>query len=49
MSDDKTKAEALRIAYDRKTKLGWSFTPEDVGSYAAKMIRALNEGLTNDR
>lgn len=49
MSDDNAKAEALRIAYDRKVKLGWSFTPEDIGSYAAKILRSLNEGLTNDR
>lgn len=44
MHDDNAKAEALRIASS-----GWKFTPEDVGSYAAKMLRALNEGLINER
>lgn len=38
---DRTKAEALRIAYDRLNKLGWRFSFADVGENANKILVAL--------
>ncbi|PQZ29830.1 hypothetical protein CQZ93_06410 [Ochrobactrum vermis] len=39
---DRTKAEALRIAYDRLNKLGWKYSFTDVGVSANKILAALN-------
>lgn len=38
---DRTQAEALRIAYERQVKLGWGFSMADVGKEAAKIIKAM--------
>lgn len=40
---DRTKAEALRIAYDRLNKLGWSFSLTEVGKSANMILDALGE------
>lgn len=40
---DRTKAEALRIAYDRLDKLGWRFSFADVGTNAKAILAALGE------
>ncbi|WPZ13204.1 hypothetical protein T8J41_13670 [Nitratireductor rhodophyticola] len=38
---DRTQAEALRIAEDHLRRLGWKFTPADVGRRAREIIEAL--------
>ncbi len=38
---DRTQAEALRIAEDHLKRLGWKFTPADVGKKAREVIDAL--------
>ena len=39
---DEAIAEALRIAERRLTKLGWSYSDEQVGKVAAAIIAALD-------
>ncbi|APY14276.1 hypothetical protein BKD02_08370 [Brucella sp. 09RB8910] len=38
---DRTKAEALRIAYDRLNKLGWRYSFADVGKSANEILASL--------
>lgn len=44
-SEDRTKAEAIRIAIEVHRSSGWKFQPEDIGYYAAKIINSLNGSL----
>ena len=38
---DRTRAEALRIAYDRLNTLGWKYSFSDVGKSANEILTAL--------
>lgn len=38
---DRTKAEALRIAYDRLNKLGWRYSFTDIGVSANAILSTL--------
>ena len=38
---DRTKAEALRIAYDRLNKLGWRYSFADVGKSANEILSTI--------
>ena len=49
MSRDRTQAEALRIAYENLKRLGWTFSPEDIGKIAARIIKAMDAGQANER
>ncbi len=40
---DRTQAEALRIAEDWLKKMGWRFTPADVGARAKEIIAAMSD------
>jgi len=42
--DDKTKAEALRIAERWLISKGSKFTPSDVGRVATEILNAMKEG-----
>ena len=42
MSDDRTKAEALRIAYEDLKRFGYKYGANDIGFYARKIMEALN-------
>ena len=44
---DRTTAEALRIAEDHLKRLGWKFTPADVGRRAREIIEALTASSSN--
>ena len=39
---DRTNAEALRIAHLHLIKMGWKFSPEDIGATAGRIIAALD-------
>ena len=41
--NDRTKAEALRIAYDILKSLNWRFRGADVGKMAREIIAALEQ------
>jgi uncharacterized protein (DUF169 family) len=43
--NDKTKAEALRIAEAYLIRMGWRFEPEVIGRKAAEIINSLEKGL----
>lgn len=45
MMNDRTQAEALRISEEYLKRSGWKFTPEAVGTTAAKIIGAFNAEL----
>lgn len=38
---DRTTAEALRLAKAHLEKLGWKYTPEDIGTIARVIIDAV--------
>jgi hypothetical protein len=40
---DMTKAEALRIAYDRLKCLGWRYEHSAIGEVAADILKALDK------
>ena len=39
---DRTAAVALQLAADHLEKMGWKYTPEDIGSTAREIVEALN-------
>lgn len=39
---DRTTAEALRLAKAHLEKMGWKYTPEDIGKTARAIIAAVN-------
>jgi hypothetical protein len=39
--NDRTQAEALRIAYDRLEKLGWKYSYADIGKMAKAILDAM--------
>lgn len=43
LSPDEAAAEALRVAERWLIKQGWKFTPADVGTRAAEILKALRE------
>lgn len=45
MSNDQTKAAALMIAERKLQSLGWKYSIEDIGIYAAKLINAMEKEL----
>jgi hypothetical protein len=45
MSDDRTRATALAIAERKLISIGRKFGAEDIGWYAAEIIKALDEAL----
>lgn len=49
MKGDATRAEALRIAQAEHLRRGWSFSVEDIGETAAKIINAMDKGLKDER
>lgn len=42
---DRTKAEALRIAFERLTQLGWKYSDGDIGKTAAVILKAMGREL----
>lgn len=42
MSDDHTKAEALRLAKAQLEKLGWEYTAHTIGATAREILKGLN-------
>lgn len=45
MGDDRTKAEALRIAMERLDAIGWKYNHSDIGRVAAEIINAMNSDI----
>lgn len=45
MDRDRTSAMALSLAKEKLEENGWRYSAEDIGTYAAKIIRALESGL----
>ena len=43
--NDRTKAMALAIAERKVIAMGWKFGAEDIGAYAALIVKALESGL----
>ena len=39
--NDRTTAEALRLAKAHLEKMGWRYTPEDIGKTARQIINAV--------
>ncbi|MDH7786389.1 hypothetical protein QBD01_002410 [Ochrobactrum sp. 19YEA23] len=46
---DRTKAEALRIAYDRLNKLGWRYSFADVGASANEILSSLKSSALGEQ
>ena len=44
MTDDRAKAEALRIAYEHTKAMGWRKTPREIGQVARKILDGLEDG-----
>ena len=40
---DRTKAEALRLAKAHLEKMGWKYTPEEIGQTARKILVGMGE------
>ena len=47
MTDEITKAEALRIAYEHIKAMGWRKSPEEIGQTARSILKGL-EGSHDD-
>ena len=43
MSRDRTQAEALRLAKAHLEKMGWKYTPSDIGATAKKILNAMED------
>ena len=41
MTGDHTTVEALRLARQHLEKMGWKYTPEDIGMTARKILNGL--------
>lgn len=44
---DLTQATALDLAKRHLEKMGWKYSPEDIGRTAAKIIRAMDADLVS--
>ena len=49
MSDDHTKAEALRLAKEYLDNTGWGYTLEEIGEAARKILEGLAKGKRDER
>ena len=44
MSDDHTKAEALRLAKAHLEEMGWKYSPKEIGETAREILEGLAKG-----
>jgi hypothetical protein len=47
-AEDRTQAEALRIAEAHLKSKGWKFSPSDVGTTAAEIVTAMRAALAKE-
>ena len=48
MSDDHTKAEALRLAKAWLEKMGWKYGPKEIGETAREILDGLAKGKRDE-
>ena len=48
MSDDHTKAEALRLAKAHMEKMGWKYSPKQIGETAREILDGLAKGVKDE-
>ena len=49
MSDDRTKAEALRLAKAHMEKMRWRYSPKQLGETAREILDGLAKGKRDER